>query len=264
MALCTTPRPTAMARLKVAPWLRGLMGVALALLVGCTAADEQVDVGSGAVVADVGSRSDATEPRPDTGPATDDLGASEREDAGRHDEAIWAQVPGHPGIRIAAYEAASPAGGTDATGPPRIAAGLLPWTGLTHGQASAACARLAGGRLCTHQEWLAACQGPAGRPFPYGGQRQPGWCNDYHAGAGPQPTGDAHRCVTPEGVYDLVGNVAEWIDARSAEGEPQAAAGSGALSALAVSLKLDRCAATETLPAVMVRADLGFRCCRAE
>src|SRR5690349_16393579 len=35
-----------------------------------------------------------------------------------------------------------------------------------------------GRRLCTEAEWVRACQGPEGRPYPYGSQYQRGRCND--------------------------------------------------------------------------------------
>lgn len=248
------------------PGLAWAQWVLLALLllgtqVRCTDASEGERGGGGA--RDVGGE------QPDGGPAAADVSdAAPAADLARPapDQGSLAPmervvaVPGHPGVWIAAHEAAPPAPDGDAA-PPRWGAGLLPWTGLTFPEASAACGKIPGGRLCTHAEWLAACQGLGQRSFPYGDQRQAGLCNDYHAGAGVQPAGQAERCVTPEGVFDLVGNAAEWVDTRSAEGEPFAAGGSALLTALAVSLKLDRCSGTETLPEQMFRRDLGFRCC---
>ncbi|MEM9073145.1 MAG: SUMF1/EgtB/PvdO family nonheme iron enzyme [Myxococcota bacterium] len=103
-------------------------------------------------------------------------------------------------------------------------------------QAADACA-VAGKRLCTNTEWLAACQGSAGRTYPYGTSRRAGICNDARAthpaverfGTSADwiwselddacinqipdslaRTGSHPECVTPEGVLDLMGNLHEW------------------------------------------------------
>ncbi|MEQ1502758.1 MAG: SUMF1/EgtB/PvdO family nonheme iron enzyme [Myxococcota bacterium] len=104
--------------------------------------------------------------------------------------------------------------------------------------AADACAG-AGKRLCTHPEWLRACGGPTGTVYPYGDTYDPAACNDARAvhpvvelfGAdatwgeaqlndprlnqlpdGLDPTGANPGCVSAEGVYDLHGNLHEWID----------------------------------------------------
>ncbi len=103
------------------------------------------------------------------------------------------------------------------------------------GQSAARACELANKRLCTGEEWTAACRGTDGRAFPYGNEERLGVCNDHRArnaalgegrGGGPsealkdpcvnqlpdtvQPTGAKAACATPEQVYDLVGNVHEW------------------------------------------------------
>lgn len=104
-------------------------------------------------------------------------------------------------------------------------------------RAKAACER-ANKRLCTSTEWLFACQGASQNTYPYGPTRQPGVCNDdrrQHVALelfpnDPNPfskignaclsqlpnsvdlTGENAGCVTPSGVFDLMGNVHEWID----------------------------------------------------
>ena len=103
-------------------------------------------------------------------------------------------------------------------------------------QAAAACAA-AGRRLCTDAEWLRACQGPDGTTYPYGNTYVAGNCNDtraVHPAVELFGTNDAwifgfldhpclnqlpaslgetwtrSACITAEGVYDMVGNLAEW------------------------------------------------------
>ncbi len=114
--------------------------------------------------------------------------------------------------------------------------GAVPQSQISGRQAAAACAA-AGKRLCSDAEWLRACRGAADRVYPYGDARQPGVCNDAWPGhpaveyfgsadnwvfsmldnpcinqqADTVASGGDHPgCVTPEGVYDLMGNLHEW------------------------------------------------------
>ncbi len=116
------------------------------------------------------------------------------------------------------------------------APGVTP-QGYTSGIAAGAACESAGKRLCTDTEWLRACQGPDGWSYPYGPARVPGRCNDArpchpaiqyfgtsaswiwselnHPCLNQLPfglgeTGEYALCVTPEDVYDLMGNLHEW------------------------------------------------------
>ncbi len=111
--------------------------------------------------------------------------------------------------------------------------------------ASAAC-KESGKRLCRPDEWRSACMGPDRTVFPYGNKRQRGACNDNgrsslrffnpqlddkpehrwmwgHAGNMVDPrlnqlegtltrTGERSACTNAYGVYDMVGNLHEWVD----------------------------------------------------
>lgn len=89
-------------------------------------------------------------------------------------------------------------------------------------------------RLCREREWVRACRGPDGRDFPYGHTWRQGVCNDDKTWRSPrwsairsypapaaqtetdrldqsEPSGVRDGCVSPEGVYDLTGNAAEWV-----------------------------------------------------
>lgn len=91
-----------------------------------------------------------------------------------------------------------------------------------------------GKRLCYQDEWVRACEGPRGRRFPYGDEHREGACNDDRPwitvswkalAKWPADTavteatrllqadmsGARSDCVSEEGVYDLTGNVAEWV-----------------------------------------------------
>lgn len=89
-----------------------------------------------------------------------------------------------------------------------------------------------GKELCTQTQWVTACKGSKRTPFPYGSVYVKGTCNDDKTWIGPvpwlqmgtpawdetvkrlfqgEPSGNREKCKTPEGVYDLTGNVAEWV-----------------------------------------------------
>jgi hypothetical protein len=101
-------------------------------------------------------------------------------------------------------------------------------------QAERACAA-SGKRLCKISEWQQACRGPEGKKYGYGDKREPGRCNDkgrnpvvtlfgfrYDASTMNQPqlnqlpgtlakTGEHPDCSNEYGVYDMVGNLHEWV-----------------------------------------------------
>jgi formylglycine-generating enzyme required for sulfatase activity len=112
--------------------------------------------------------------------------------------------------------------------------GVHPQGYISANQAARACAE-SGKRLCKSDEWRMACRGPKKRAFGYGEQREVGRCNDNGKNAvmaifGPNwssatmnraelnqlegtlaKTGDHDRCTNGYGVYDMVGNLHEWV-----------------------------------------------------
>lgn len=139
-------------------------------------------------------------------------------------------------------------------------AGELP-AELSYYQAAAACAR-AQKRLCRPAEWRAACQnGAQATRYPYGprfdgADRAGADCWTEALAAEVQPTGTATACVTQDGVYDLSGNVEEWVDYLDPS---QAVARGGATLSTADNATCG--ASNPHLPgAQYVRT--GFRCCR--
>lgn len=96
-----------------------------------------------------------------------------------------------------------------------------------------------GKRLCTDAEWTLACEGPERLSFPYGHQRDAEACpidkpsprvnerrlfnprtraQEISRLDQREPSGSRERCVSPYGVYDLTGNVDEWV--RNEAGKP--------------------------------------------
>ncbi len=120
------------------------------------------------------------------------------------------------------------------------AKGMTPQGYISGTEAQKACAA-AGKRLCSSTEWLAACQGAQQSTYPYGGHaHKPGVCNDKYKGGHPvvdyfgtssgiwdakhmndpginkQPGtvakgGAFSGCKTPAGVFDMHGNLHEWV-----------------------------------------------------
>lgn len=111
--------------------------------------------------------------------------------------------------------------------------------GYISGDVAADACAAAGKRLCTLDEWLRACEGPDGTLYPYGDAYDPFACNDtrdehpvvelFGADADfsseqmndpllnqlPDSlafTGEFEDCVSADGVFDLHGNLHEWID----------------------------------------------------
>jgi formylglycine-generating enzyme required for sulfatase activity len=115
--------------------------------------------------------------------------------------------------------------------------GWVPQGYISRNQAEVAC-KSAGKRLCAEDEWATACRGEPPHAFPYGDVREKGACNDsavsplqtHYRGApdmympGPMndprlnqtpgtlaKSGNYARCTNSFGVFDMVGNLHEWV-----------------------------------------------------
>ncbi len=116
-------------------------------------------------------------------------------------------------------------------------AGTVPQGYISGDVAESAC-KAAGKRLCTSEEWLRACRGPANTTYPYGNAYHENACNegrpvhpilelfgseanwsatqmnDPRLNQLPDaldPTAANPFCVSAEGVFDLHGNLHEWV-----------------------------------------------------
>ena len=122
----------------------------------------------------------------------------------------------------------------------KVAANVVPQSYISQVQAAGACAS-AGKRLCKSDEFVRACRGADKKNFyPYGGtQHQKGTCNEGKGSLvaivygqdnskwtyanfndpkldqmenGLAKTGAYDKCVSPDGAFDMVGNLHEWVD----------------------------------------------------
>lgn len=117
--------------------------------------------------------------------------------------------------------------------------GTFPQAYISKVEAEAAC-KASKKRLCKEDEWVRACEGKDPTVFPYGDDEKTGYCNDK--GTAPigalykdtqaafasldamndprlnqlpgtlSKTGSHGKCKNSFGLYDMVGNLHEWID----------------------------------------------------
>jgi formylglycine-generating enzyme len=126
------------------------------------------------------------------------------------------------------------------------------------------CGRIGGGALHgsealapARSEWASACTGGTAQAYPYGATYEAGRCNTQ--GDAARPASGSCEGGT-QGVLDLVGNVAEWLDSCAQDSgtlDPCVIAGGsfesgGAVATCGTSAELNRGAR---------RADHGIRCC---
>ncbi|MDF3067872.1 MAG: hypothetical protein K0R38_3473 [Polyangiaceae bacterium] len=125
------------------------------------------------------------------------------------------------------------------------------------------CGKIGGGALsfselssATKNQWFAACGGSKAQPYPYGAAFAAGACNSGTAQLA--EVASLETCARfPDGVFDMVGNVAEWVNAcdatQGAADGCETIGGSYAESGTCTLSSLKH--RDEQLPTV------GFRCC---
>jgi len=148
---------------------------------------------------------------------------------------------------------------------------VLPWASVSQSAAADACAA-AGKRLCTGDEWQAACEASAGNAYPYGDTYAAKSCNGADNDTSPglpvttalAATGSLTTCESDEGVFDLSGNLKEWTSdtGGSAGGSTIYVTRGGSHESprlgLTCQTDLSRAVGNTVLPT------LGFRCCSEE
>ncbi len=155
-------------------------------------------------------------------------------------------------------------------------AGEKPAVMKSWNQAQDSC-RAQGKRLCGESEWTLACEGAQRLPYPYGTKRDAEACNidkphpdvNQKALADPrlrdaevarlwqgEPSGTRAACVSEYGVFDMTGNVDEWVVNES--GVPFKSASKGGYWGPV----RDRCRPSTTVHnEEFAFYQLGFRCC---
>ncbi len=93
--------------------------------------------------------------------------------------------------------------------------GAYPWRWVSQNQAAELCAR-AGKRLPTNKEWF---QASLGTPDPDSAWGADDCQVDKNWGAQPGMSGQAKKCVSSAGAYDMIGNVWEWVDGTILDGK---------------------------------------------
>jgi hypothetical protein len=141
--------------------------------------------------------------------------------------------------------------------PPDSPVTLVPWCGAVwycgehHRQ------------LCAGYEWAAACRGATDAAYPYGDTFEPGRCNVDGPGPGPVPWERGSCQGGTPGLFDMVGNVAEWVvlcTGTSPDIRCAAVGGgydAGPLGCPPVPLRV----ADLERPATTRDSAIGFRCC---
>lgn len=142
--------------------------------------------------------------------------------------------------------------------------GVQPASNTSFMQAEAAC-KNAGKRLCKLNEWYRACEGAEKRTYPYGSKFKKKACNCVYlykdpTTSGPKPAGSMPECKTPEGVYDLSGNLWEWIDEQDQTGKLRLLRGGGYSNQ--DYLLHCRTKSNSYQPLEEAHRGYGFRCCK--
>ncbi len=168
---------------------------------------------------------------------------------------------------------------------------VLPQAHFTRKQAMRACVN-AGERLCTRAEMVLACKGKRGFKYPYGNEPKSYKCNlqQRHRlgeffGDNPNdwddedfndprinvagfltPGGDHPFCKSDFGVYDLVGNLQEWVSDLSPDGHNTFVGGNYSNSYVLANemAKGSGCEYVIEAHGVDIHNDYatGFRCCK--
>jgi serine/threonine protein kinase len=125
----------------------------------------------------------------------------------------------------------------------------IPRTDVSLAEAGRLCASR-GARLCSDGEWERACRGPGGASYPYGHTYDASRCNTEQSELAIAEAGSFQRCRSSVGVYDMSGNVAEWVASGAQRG---GSARSGT--------PFTRCSHAVRGAPTQGSPEVGFRCC---
>jgi len=111
----------------------------------------------------------------------------------------------------------------------------------------------AGKRLCTREEWTAACRTTRHTAYPYGQKYEPGKCPTE--GSAEYKSGSFSQCGEPGGARDMVGNVWEWVEDKKGD-YPLMLGGSFRFGEVA------DCYLSSEGGVGLKSSEVGFRCCK--
>ena len=126
-------------------------------------------------------------------------------------------------------------------------AGTVPQVNVSFQDAQNLCEKQ-GKRLCTSREWQWACSGIEGYAYSYGWAYDKLACNSDSRIV--EPSGNRNHCTGKFGVYDMVGNVFEWV--KGADNRPAAMGG-----------PLSKCQTIAAGGEGDAKPQTGFRCCKS-
>ena len=166
-------------------------------------------------------------------------------------------------FRLDAFEVTAHKFSHDTVDPARAA------SGVSREEAVAYCIKR-GGRLPTWDEWTAAAAGPGGARYPWGETGAvcrrvafgmvSGPC--FQGATGPDTVGARPTGKSPLGLYDMAGNVAEWVEGMTGgagSGDPEHGLVRGGSYASALATELRTWASAEADPFAK-DPRYGFRC----
>ena len=126
--------------------------------------------------------------------------------------------------------------------------GNVPETNISYENAHDLCKKQKK-RLCAVEEWQWSCSGLEGYTYPYGYRLEKTYCNRdgiknvEHSGA-------RLKCVGKFGVYDMVGNIFEWVT--DSKGKPMLMGG-----------PYSKCQTVSPGMSGAAKPQIGFRCCKS-
>lgn len=126
--------------------------------------------------------------------------------------------------------------------------GAVPNGNVSYEQARKLC-ESQGKRLCTTDEWQWACSGLEEYQYPYGSSFNENYCNG-EGNRRLEPSGNRSKCISKFGIYDMMGNIFEWVTDQN--GEPMLMGG-----------PLSKCQTLSPGVGGSAKPITGFRCCKS-
>lgn len=131
------------------------------------------------------------------------------------------------------------------------------------------CGKIGGGPLAvggdrtdpTKSQWMLACAGPSSLAYPYGNDFVDGRCNGPRAQATVAPVASFPQCVGAyPGLYDMSGNVYEWLDSCDGDLCSHQGGSSYAFSGTPAETSM-LCRFVPSGVITTADSSIGFRCC---